>query len=372
MHLESTNVKSLHDRKTDQLKATIYIPTNPRSNSQTIEQDITRFKNSLRAIENHHAFNKRELGPVISEIRTDLQDNIEFWKHQGFGLAIFFDRDGYQYSHMPFEVEEAHYLSDHFVTGPLLIAFSIDTSFYLLDINLNQPRLYAGAHGQLKEIDQVNMPGSFEEEEGRDEYDTQLQHQTTTGTALHGHEDSEAMNEDMRKYFRKIAAPVDEYLGDDSRPLVLSGTDSRVGNFRKQLHYGRVVDEALEGNYEKAAPQELYQLSSAVVFEELNQDIDAAVNKLLEAKPGFIADSKNDMMNAAEMGNAAILFIPAYRRTHDSVQPGSSEDIVLQLPEDIEDIEPIISKVLKQDGVIQAVEIGAYDILDKPKVLCRF
>ena len=372
MQFDKTNIRELLDRKTDQLKATVYIPTNPSSNSQTVEQDITRFKNALRAIEAHHAYNKRELDSIIKTIRTDLQDNIEFWKHQDFGLAIFFDRDGYQYAHLPFEIEEEYYLSDHFVTGPLLIAMSIDTSFYLLDINLNQPRLYAGAHSQLKEVDHIEMPGSFEEEEGRDEYGNDLQHQTTAGTSLHGHEDSEAINEDVRKYFRKIATPVDEYLAKDSRPLVLSGTDNRLGNFRKQLRYTHIAEEVLEGNYEKTPPEELYKLSSAIVYRELQSDIDAAAKKLLAAKPGLVADSKNDMMHAAEMGNVSILFIPAYRRTHDSVRPGNSEDIVLQLPEDIEGLEPIIAKVLKQDGIIQAVEIGAYDALDKPKALCRF
>jgi hypothetical protein len=158
MHLNNKNIKSLLDRTESALKVSIYIPTNPQSNGKTIEQDRTRFKNALQVIKNNHAYNERELGSVLDRIYAELYENMTFWNYQDYGLAVLFGRDGYEFFHLPYEVTEAEYVTDHYIVSPLFIMASANTNFYLLDVNFNQPRLFEGTRGNLEEVTLENMP----------------------------------------------------------------------------------------------------------------------------------------------------------------------------------------------------------------------
>jgi len=148
MKLGNQSLNDLINNHGGALKATIYIPTDPQKSTQ----DSTRLKNALQVIRNDPAYDDRELGESMKQVYTDLVDNAEFWSYQDYGLAVFFDRDGYEFFHIPFEISEAEYLTDHFVISPLVITASADTGFYVLDVNFTAPRLYSGARGSLVEV----------------------------------------------------------------------------------------------------------------------------------------------------------------------------------------------------------------------------
>ena len=112
----------------------IYIPTHPSSSSPNVTADRTRFKNALQYIKKHDNYDPTKLDDSLKKLEV-LYEDMEFWKYQDQGLSVLFNADSVEYFKLPFEVTEAHYLTNHFVVSPLLILEAIDTTFYVLDVN---------------------------------------------------------------------------------------------------------------------------------------------------------------------------------------------------------------------------------------------
>ncbi len=357
MKLGSQNISKLIAAHKGALKASIYIPTNP----QISTQDSTRLKNALQTIKNDPAYDERELGESMTKIYEELVDNGNFWNYQDYGLAVFFDHDGYDYFHIPFEITEAEYVTDHFVISPLVLTTSADTGFYVLDVNFTAPKLYTGARGSLSEIEVPTMPKSIESAIGRTSYKNHSL----------GDEDS-AVSEDQKRYLQMVADAVDEAITYDNRALLLAGTSNRTGNIRALLQHSHVLTDTLVGSYEKATTEKLYQDSSEVVRLALRKERDAAVEALDNTAPELVVMGTEEIKQAANDGRVATLFVPAYRLTEDSIRASEGEKLVIELPADIEAIEGAVTATITQSGVVVAVEIDAYDVLPEPKAICRY
>ncbi len=357
MKLGTQNLSDIINSHKGKLKASIYIPTDPQKSTQ----DRTRLKNALQTIRNDVSYDERELGVVIDKIYEELIDNDDFWNYQDFGLAILFDSKGYDYFHVPFEITEAEYLTDHFVISPLVITASADTGFYVLDVNFTNPRLFMGARGNLVEVDVKSMPKNIESAIVRTAYKNHSL----------GGEDN-ALNEDQKRYLQMVADAVGEAIIYEDRALLLAGTSNRTGNIRALLKHNHILPETLVGSYEKADTEKIYQDSAEVVRLALRKERDTAVEALGNTPPELVAMGTKEIQIAAETGRVDTLFMPTYRLTEDSVRASDGEKIIIELPADIESIERTVMSVIEQSGKIIAVEIGGYDILPEPKALCRY
>jgi hypothetical protein len=357
MKLSNKNIEKLINEHKGALRASIYIPTDPKKSTQ----DSTRLKNALQSIRNMDSFDERELGDSMNKIQKELVENKVFWNYQDFGLAVFFDHDGYEYFHMPFEISEEEYLTDHFVVSPLILSTSADTGFYLLDVNFNSPRLFVGARDIFEELSVELMPKSFEEVIGRSAYKN---HNL-------GFEDN-AESEDEKRYLRLLAEAVESAIVYDNRALLLAGTSNRTGNIRSLLDHGHLLNETLVGSYEKATTEEIYNASVDVIRQSLRKERDSVVELLGSKPPELVVIGTKEIKEAAETGRVERLLLPTYRLTNDSVRDSEGEKIVLELPSDIEDIEGAVRAVLMQSGEIVALEIDSYKELSEPKAICRF
>lgn len=357
MKLGTQNISELIDNHSGALKATIYIPTNPQMSTQ----DKTRLKNALQIIRNDVSYDDRELGESMKKIYEELIDNDDFWNYQDFGLAVFFDAQGYEYFHIPFEISEAEYLTDHFIVSPLVVTASADTGFYVLDLNITAPRLFVGARGILQEVEVKSMPKSLDIVMNRSSYKN---HNS-------GGEDN-AAGEDEKRYLQMVADAVDEAIVYDGRALLLAGTSNRTGNIRSSLKHGHVLKETLVGSYEKSTSEKLYQDSAEVVRLALRKERDDAVEALGNTAPELVVIGTDEIKEAASTGRVDTLFLPTYRLTADSVRDTDGEKIVIELPADIESIEGTVLSVIQQSGSVVAVEIGGYDSLAEPKAICRY
>lgn len=357
MKLGTQNISELINEHSGALKATIYIPTDPQKSTQ----DNTRLKNALQTIRNDVSYDERELGETIKTIYEELIDNDDFWNYQDFGLAVLFDHDGYEYFHIPFEITEAEYLTDHFVVSPLVITASADTGFYVLDLNFTAPRLFSGSRGVLNEVKVKSMPKSIDKELGRSSYKNHSL----------GDEDN-AVSEDEKRYLQMVADAVDETITYDKRALLLAGTSNRTGNIRAQLKHGHVLGDTLVGSYEKSTSEELYQASSEVVRVALKKEQNDALEVLSNTPPELVVIGALEIKEASSAGRVGTLFIPAYRLTTDSVRETDSEKLIIELPSDIESIEITVKAVMEQSGNIVPVEIEGESSPSELTAICRY
>ncbi|NCS82860.1 hypothetical protein GW746_00375, partial [Candidatus Saccharibacteria bacterium] len=95
MIINETIFKQLLQTNNADQKLSIYLPTHSASSSQTVNEDIIRFKNSLKAIRLDEDYDELELSETMEALEA-LIDDVEFWKHRTLGLAVFADAHGYE------------------------------------------------------------------------------------------------------------------------------------------------------------------------------------------------------------------------------------------------------------------------------------
>lgn len=357
MKLNKADITRLINEHTGKLKATIYIPTSTIPD----QQNETRLKNALQVIKNDPSYDDRELGEVPYKIYDELLADENFWRYLDNGLAVMFDRDGYEYFHLPFEVAEAEYLTDQFIISPLALMASADTGFYLLDINFTNPRLFTGARGHLQEVEVKNMPKSYDKVMGRSRFKN---HNL-------GGEDN-AVNEDEKKYLQQIAEAVEPYLVYGQRALIVAGTINRIGHIKPLLKHEHVLNENLVGNFETATTEELYQEANKIVRPSLRKERDEIAEKFASTAPEYIVVLPEEIEDALNQGRVESLMVPSYRLTTDTVVEGEDDMAVLELPADIMQLESLVRATVRQGGSVIAVELDKYPKLDAVKALCRF
>ena len=352
----------------------IYIPPHPSSSSPNVTADRTRFKNALQYIKKHDNYEHAQLDDSLKKLEV-LYEDMEFWKYQDQGLSVLFNADSVEYFKLPFEVTEAHYLTNHFVVSPLLILEAIDTTFYVLDVNVTQPRLFRGTRGQLEEVNKNNMPGTLEDEVGKDEYKKELQHRSSGVGAFHGHTENDVVNDEVRRYVKILTDVVDRFMSDSQAPLLIAGTDNRVEVVKKELQYAQIVEQSYVGSVEYLSGAELYKKVSEHLLHYLQNVRQTAVKKLQEAPPKLVANSSEEILKVTKSqtnGRVEALYLPVYRLTKDTVQPGDNTAFIVELPENIAPLESLVKAVIGQGGEIIPVEIDAYEKLSGPKALCRY
>ena len=376
MRVSSARIKKLLNNESEGSKVSIYIPTHPKTTSQTLSQDVNRFKNALKQVQQDPNYDQQELGQTIKKL-DKLQQDTEFWRHQDIGIAIMADTDGFEYFRLPYETTEASYLKDRFVISPLAFMRSIGTTYYVLDVNINCPRLLVSHDGSMIEVAVEGMPDSFQELADDSEYKKELQNKpaprgSSDSNRFHGHDVAEEVSKDISEYLVEIAKVVSGFLKDNDQPLLLVGEQSRVGNIRSHIKYDNLLETKVDGNFEKHSLQDLYNSTVELINEYDSQRRQKIIDELLSADSKDVVTGIEKIVEAARAGRVERVYMPAYRRTNDSVRSDAKESIILQLPEEINEIESLVIDVLSQGGSVQAIEIGSQHEIQEPKALTRY
>lgn len=366
-------IDQLHDTPQPTLAGSIYIPTHPQSNAPNVTADKTRFKNALQYIRANADYDESLLADTMQKLDA-LYEDMEFWKHQDRSLAVLFSPDGIECLRLPFEVAEQTYISNRYILSPLRVMDAINTDFYVLDINMTTPRLLQSGDGELQVVNEDGMPGSFENEVGKEDYQKQLQRQPGGDAGgFHGHTEDDEVDDEVRRYIKLIVTAIDTFMADQTAPLLLAGTPDRTAAVRKGLQYAGVIDDSHEGAAEHLNAHELYMLTQPLIQSHRLQQLAVSVEHINSAAPEFVAIGYDEINEIAtkESGRIERLYLPMYRITKDTIQSGDDDSLVIELPADIAAIESLVAAVVAQGGDIVPVPTDA-DGFDQPKALCRF
>ncbi len=370
MILSNKNLHHIINKSNIGTKLSVYIPTHPASTSPTISEDMIRFKNALQNIKSNEKYNERELGETMSKLELLLDDS-DFWKYRTNGLAVLADKDGYDVVDLDYEVTDMQYVQDTFIVSPLSIMLSIGTGYFVLDINHTKPRLLHFTPYTKGEIDLKDMPESLEHTIQRDEHQQHIQHQSGPKNMFHGQSDDGAVDADMLLYYKLISGAVDEYLADNDEPLLLAGTENRIGHMRPLISYGNVVAATLTGNNEDLNEQELLDATAEAIENVDTMNRDRLISKVKATPPSNLSYGNKEIETAITVGKVELLFLSAFKTTPDNVREDGSSIVVLQLPEDINSIESLVRGSLSQGAKVIAVEQGSFDT-DEPLALLRY
>lgn len=352
----------------------LYIPTHPKSTSQRINEDRIRLKNALQRLEEQDVFTP-ELADTHSKLSHLVDDN-EFWLHQSRSLGILADTNGFSTIRLPYELTAASYTGEGYAISPLLIMQSLGETYYLIDVDFDQPRLYAGTQYSLELIDDLDLPGAIDdviETEQRRNMSGQRGGAGGTGVTHFGRGEADHRQaNDISRYLQLLAAPINDYLKDKSDPLFIAGSPKVIAEFRSMLDYGHVHDDGISANYDQQRLHELHQNSLAAMTEIARAKKAAVLARYADLDFDLRADGMTAVEAAAEQGRVDTLLIPVVRVTPDGVDSDDQATMLIELPEDFAAFESVVRQVADQGGKVVAVEQA--DFADDPsmKAILRY
>jgi hypothetical protein len=281
-------------------------------------QNAIRFGNLLREV-------RRQLSSYTSvsaaqpkmDEADELLSSYEFWQHQDLGLALFANSEEFFYYKLPLAVDEIAYVGENYLLTPLVsLAQQIET-FFLLAIDLENPRFYEGNIYGLTPVVLEGAPRGIEAITQYREARKQLQHHAPTPSpspgrdgVFHAHDPSEQEKVVIKEYIYALQEAVIGYLRGRNAPLVISGVEYITSMYADVNAYDHLLSQPLHGSNAKLTDLELHALSMKHLENRLSETA-AAVGEF-EAKngTGLTATGTDDVLRQARLGRVSVLLLP--------------------------------------------------------------
>ncbi len=307
----------------DGLRVSLYMPTH-RAGAE-VQQDPIRLGNLLdRALEELLAqgMGRADAEELLAPARR-LEDAFGFWQHQSDGLAILAS-DALHTYRVPLAFEPMVVVAETYHIKPLLPLLSGDGRFYVLALSQGETRLLQGTRHSVCELEVEEIPDSLADALALDDPEARLQWHTSTGgkgdpagprrAVFYGHGVASADDpkDNILRYAQRIDEGVGELLAGETAPLVLAGVGYVVSIYQEANAYPHLVDEAVTGNPEELAPEELHRRAWEIVaprFERDKAEAVAAFERLSGQGSELASDDLCDIVLAAHRGRVATLFV---------------------------------------------------------------
>ncbi len=167
---------------------------------------------------------------VVAPIRK-LEEETEFWKHLGHGIALFAAEDLCRAWRLPTAFAPSVRVGPRFHLLPLLAEAQQDDDFYVLSVHRNGVHLYRGDRHRLTPVDDAGLPPAAKEALHLDERQSTVQAHTgnprlpgNEGRVFHGQGAApDVAKDELGLYFRQVDRAVCSALGPSRAPLVYAG-----------------------------------------------------------------------------------------------------------------------------------------------------
>ncbi len=325
MHITKTITKLQKKNELEGVKVSLYVPSHPNTNSSTFEQDRIRLKNALQEVQ-HQLGGSQVLDKEMNKLEAKILSD-SFITNLSLAVGIFVSEGHTSIVRLPIETEPATRVSDSFLLEPLHLVQNLMIESYIIDVNMNKPRLFFGGMNDLQEVD-VNLK-SFDE---LLELDHEQNHQFHGGAGnngnaqFHGHGAGKDQKEsDFQFYTEYIAGVLEKKLSNTKQLVLLAGEEQSTHALKAEL---RVPNVAIvdSGNIEHFNKTQIQQILSDELQKRTKSTLEG-----LRGKSQIISGLKKSVQVIKE-GRAASVFVPALRSTTDSVRSGIEKRFVLTIP----------------------------------------
>jgi hypothetical protein len=300
----------------------IYLPTTP------LTQDAQAGRIALKNLAGSAVEHLRSLGTdkaalaAIEEALADLVDDDEFWRFQARSLAVLATPDETLTFRLPNTLEPAALAGERFFIKPLLRAFTVPQSAYVLALAQGSVRLVE-VSGDLPSVavKVEDLPSDVASAVGK----ASIQDRSQSGRI----QGAEGQKVRMRQFARLVDQALRSRLAGSETPLILAAAQPLDAIFRSVCTYPHLVGESIPGNAEQISDADLGQASRAILDRLHRADLQA-LHGLFEtrAAQGRTTTDIAHAAKAATFGAVATLLVDI-----DDVVPGSIDDegrVVLQ------------------------------------------
>lgn len=274
--MEQFTRKTLEDllSLSDKPVISIYLPTVKKGPEQ--QQNPIRFSNLIKQAKEQ--LEKSNLSNHQIKVQLDevskLEQDVDYWRHQKQGLAIFITPDEYRFLRLPIKVKEMVTVNHHPFIKPLLPLITTNGQFFVLTLSQNDVKLYQANRTDIDKLhlgDEVSL--SMEEYFSDTEIRSFLQfHTGTSGSGgnrpgvFHGQGGGEEdYKKDIEEFLNQIENKITDMLEGEQAPLVLAGVEFLTSMYAKLNKYNQLVEDTIEGNPEHTNKEELHAKAWEIV-----------------------------------------------------------------------------------------------------------
>lgn len=313
----------------------LYLPTH--RTGREMKQDPIRLKNLLREAKDRlteTGLNEQETRAILNSSSQLLEDEL-FWQHQGDGLALFCSPDFTRHYRLPLQVQELAVVSHRFHLKPMLPMIADDGKYFLLALSKNDARFFQGSRFSIQELEPSRMPKSLAEALRFDVPEKSLQHHSGTGTVTqtpmyHGQgSGKDEENTRVLRYFQQIDKGLNEFLREETTPLVLAGVEEHFPIFREASDYKHILEEGVPGNPDQLRPEELHEKTWEVVKPRFAKEQEENRERFGQALAENQASTTLDeVVLAAGQGRVDTLFVALEHQKWGKVDLANSKVIM--------------------------------------------
>lgn len=360
---------NLSENPKNSLAISIFIPTHKISTPENVKADRTRLKNAIQdtqAMLQDKGIKDNEISMYMDNL-TELYDNKDFWKNRDNALAIYLKKDKMSIYDLPIEIEPLSYVKDSFIISPLLAANHEDFNYFVLDLNLKNPRLFWGSQNHIEELLKETMPKDIETALRIDENQVQLQRGTSKGGSrdaqFHGHgAGKDNSDKDVKKYLRLVDKVLwENSLKDNSEPLIIAGDIKLASEFMSISKYKNIEDEIAIIDPDKSDLDELHEKSWQIMKHRIKHEEKLFISSFEIAKYNDkkrALEKPSQILKAAKEGRIMTLAISMISRTYDSVVRRMEQQFKITMPSDsklLENTEKVSREVLSHGGTVKSM-----------------
>ncbi|RCW43771.1 hypothetical protein [Halanaerobium sp. MA284_MarDTE_T2] len=248
------------------------------------------FKNLIQEVteklKKRWRFNEREIKKMLSRIET-LVEEVDFWQNQKSGLAVFLNKDIFEYFKLPVDFSDKTHVSRYFNIKQLISVLWDNPKYYLLALSPNYSKLYKCDRSEINELEINGLPKNIKEFLNLDEEAAESplsMSKAGTSSIYHGGGGGEEDNEDLLHYLRKINEVVNNRLKNTKEKLIIAADDSLFSHYQNINTYPHMLNKNVNGNPEKIPSDKLYEKSLQLIEPHLHDYTDEVLAKYGELK----------------------------------------------------------------------------------------
>jgi Bacterial archaeo-eukaryotic release factor family 3 len=309
----------------------LYMPT-VRHHNGAAENRI-RYRNLVARAEKLLGPNLRAAQVRERIGRLEALSNEVFWGQQLDGLAVFADGNGapsVKSFRLPGSVPELAVVADSFHIRPLLRCLQASGRYFLLRLSQNEVALFAGDQHGLAPVSVPGLPASLDEALGEP---SAAMHTVRSipgdHGAIHYHvagTGKAPQSAELLRYFRAIDNALWSELREQKEPLMLAAPVSYHTPFRSAQRYPHLLEEGLQGNYERSGLDELHTLAWPLVSHHIERRLATVLQtyqRWISARRAI--DELSEIARAALQGRVLDLMVAEGSHLWGRVDPTTAD-----------------------------------------------
>ena len=330
------------------------------------KQDPIALKNLVREVQNRvlEEESKREARPLFEKL-SELVDQIDH-EHNLDSLAIFVGEGVSEVVKLPFVVSERAQIDETFSVRDLIYSYNRTPHYYVLVLSEKPTRLFNCFAEHAEEVKLGGFP---------------MEHTGPGGasrlTGGVGENPSNQRDLARKAFVRSVGEEFEEVMKIESLPLVVTGTEDFLADFKTETKFGKELIAEVAGSYDYATPHDL----SKAVWPAAKEGFDKRRVESMQILENSVGASKassgvSQVYEAAREGRVNLIFVEEdYRQSAILDDSGAIIEIVDDpnnplSQDDLVDL--AILEVIRHNGRAVFTDSGALQQFDRIAAALRY